>query len=209
MHTSLDSPEKRNQLSSLGPWTTEISVKNLLTLLSLPDAESCTDCAETLKVYNFRLGDEIIACSPSTESVEDLNRSHSYNQYKFSDLYWICQGRVRLLCSRADRQREVSALLLESNQTFGADRLFLANPLPLSRCSRQSGANCPPICDRSGAASVAVSVFAPAFTEPSAKPRKIYLFSQPHQSPVDRQSSIGGLCPSYPGSGDPSRNPFG
>jgi ATP-binding cassette, subfamily B, bacterial HlyB/CyaB len=130
MHTSLDSPEKRNQLSSLGPWTTKISVKNFLTLLSLPDAESCTDCAETLKVYNFRLGDEIIACSPSTESVEDLNRSHSYNQYKFSDLYWICQGRVRLLCSRSDRQREVSALLLESNQTFGADRLFLANPLP-------------------------------------------------------------------------------
>jgi ATP-binding cassette subfamily B protein len=129
MRTSLDNPGRRNPLSPR-PWTTEIPIKNFLTLLSLPDAESCMDYAETLKVYNFRLGDEIITYPPSTERVEDLNRSNSHNQYKISDLYWICQGRVRLLCSRADRQREVSALLLESNQTFGADGLFLADPLP-------------------------------------------------------------------------------
>lgn len=130
MNTSLNAPGKRNQLPSFNPGVVEIAIKEFLTVFHPQDSESYTNHSQTLNLYNFRLGDTITSCLPSAERIEDFSRSHSYIQYSSSDLYWICQGRVRLLCSSPDRQREVSALLLEPNQTFGADRLLIENPLP-------------------------------------------------------------------------------
>lgn len=63
-----------------------------------------------LKVAEFQLGEEIASSA---------------------NLYWLCQGRVRLLCQPIDRAKEVTALLLESEGTFGADSLFTDLLTPL------------------------------------------------------------------------------
>lgn len=46
------------------------------------------------------------------------------NSIATDDFHWICAGRVRLLCHPPDRTRETTALLLEAEDTFGADALF-------------------------------------------------------------------------------------
>jgi hypothetical protein len=52
------------------------------------------------------------------------------------DLYWVCQGRVRILCGSDSempgRGRPVTALLLAPENTFGADTLS-GESLPYTR----------------------------------------------------------------------------
>lgn len=52
------------------------------------------------------------------------------NCANLTDLFMVCQGRVRLLAFDAERQRLVSVKSLEVGEVFGADELFSNTPLP-------------------------------------------------------------------------------
>lgn len=93
-------------------------LSNFLPLVKLSatpqtDVTIIPDLSHALEVREFQLGDELLAYSPP----EDYEQSNTA-------LYLICAGRVRVLCTVPDQSREVSALVLESGETFGADHLF-------------------------------------------------------------------------------------
>ncbi len=58
-----------------------------------------------------------------------------------SDFYFVCQGRVRLLVTDAQRgYKESTALVLEAGDGFGADDRFCNAPLPYRAIAANSGA---------------------------------------------------------------------
>jgi ATP-binding cassette, subfamily B, bacterial HlyB/CyaB len=102
------------------------------------EAESIDQLEPISKLCSFRLGDEI----PITCFSADANNTISYNSddsapsnsptrdVGYSNLYWISQGRVRLLCQNSQQHRETTAALLNALETFGADDLFNAQVFP-------------------------------------------------------------------------------
>ncbi|NJO40914.1 MAG: ATP-binding cassette domain-containing protein [Cyanobacteria bacterium RU_5_0] len=104
---------------------TSLSISKLLALAQIEDVSNFA--FRSLEVHNYRLGDEILSCNLNTVN---LTKPDCQEEYNCSDFYLICQGRVRLLCQGTDQSREVTALLLEDNETFGADYLFAQTPLP-------------------------------------------------------------------------------
>jgi ATP-binding cassette, subfamily B, bacterial HlyB/CyaB len=77
----------------------------------------------SFEIAYFQLGEEILVPSPNNQ---DSNQDSIF----ISDFYFVCQGQVRLLCQGSHQSRAVTALLLEAEQGFGADHLFIAMPLP-------------------------------------------------------------------------------
>jgi len=82
---------------------------------------------------DLRLGDEVPAFQPSSSgSINDYmgagDTADVTTQDGFEYDFWIvCRGRVRLLCTVAGQAREISAEVIETGETFGADRLFCAD----------------------------------------------------------------------------------
>jgi ATP-binding cassette subfamily B protein len=86
-------------------------------------AEKLLKAAE---LCNFELGDELIHYSSSdAENAENHQNNDALNQY----LYIVVQGRVRLLTLDKLAQREVSVLVVEAQEAFGAENLFSSQPL--------------------------------------------------------------------------------
>lgn len=100
-----------------------------------------TKLSRTLERFNLRLGDEVVA---PNSNVSNLSQNSVQNEQSalvgLPDLYWICQGQVRILCARevireaigesfGEPPRWVTAQLLSANEPFGADAL-LGSPLP-------------------------------------------------------------------------------
>jgi ATP-binding cassette subfamily B protein len=130
MNNSLNS---RNEFLAALTNTTNSEIKSsfakLLALAQIFEEVNDPDLIQSIELCNFCLGDEIVLYAPSNEhhySSDSLNCS-AHNEQTDLDLYLIWQGRVRLLCQSPDQQREVSALLLESNDFFGSDRLVSPN----------------------------------------------------------------------------------
>ncbi len=98
-------------------------VLNLLRLVQA-DTKLASDFSQTFRIREFQLGDELvnsISPTPGEDSVQSEQNSR--------DFYLVCQGRVRLLGFDANQQREVSTLVLEAGETFGADNLFCNEPI--------------------------------------------------------------------------------
>lgn len=77
--------------------------------------------SRAFEIQDFQMGDELGKYTSSeAESVQN-QRSAKY-------LYIICSGRVRLLGFDAQQQRQVSALVLEPGETFGAEHIFSNQP---------------------------------------------------------------------------------
>lgn len=92
----------------------------LLTLAQV-DTALAAKFSQAFEAHEFQLGDELVSyIPPSTSDHEQSNR----------DYYLVCQGRVRLLGFDQQRRRQVSALVLEEGETFGADHLFYNVSLP-------------------------------------------------------------------------------
>ncbi|HEY9598079.1 MAG TPA: ABC transporter transmembrane domain-containing protein, partial [Cyanophyceae cyanobacterium] len=62
-----------------------------------------------------------------------------HNEQNHNYFYLICQGRVRLLSFDAEKQRDVSVLVLEEGGTFGGDSLFNPTVLPYRAIAASAG----------------------------------------------------------------------
>ncbi|MBD3884481.1 ATP-binding cassette domain-containing protein [Phormidium tenue FACHB-886] len=108
-----------------------------LLALSQTDMALALEVSRAFQTVEFQIGDEVLSFESRLSNLTQNSVQSEPNQGQYnphgdlsSDLYLICQGRVRLLCCRSDQPRETTALLLEANETFGADSLFEAAPLP-------------------------------------------------------------------------------
>ncbi|MBF2047340.1 MAG: peptidase domain-containing ABC transporter [Elainella sp. C42_A2020_010] len=100
------------------------------------EEESIEQLEPISELCSFRLGDEIpggslvahrlAANSSGQPDRTDRQRAES----TYLDLYWISQGRIRLLAASSGADRETTAVLLNAAETFGADELFNAQVFP-------------------------------------------------------------------------------
>lgn len=82
--------------------------------------EASLDQIHLLKTYQFQLGDELMVYDPLAQSTQPENVVLSL----------IIEGQVRVLCKQTFQKREITALLLQAGETFGADHLFQTMLLP-------------------------------------------------------------------------------
>lgn len=98
----------------------QLPLQSLLKTLNLcPDqGEIPENLLALLEPIAFELGD-VITMVPGDDP--------SNGKLSHSDVYWVCQGRVRLLTVNAAAQPIVSVQLCQEASTFGGGRT-LANP---------------------------------------------------------------------------------
>ena len=89
-------------------------------LLSVTQADLSitSEMSQTFQVDEFQLGDELPGYNPGN-NLSEINKTNNQGE-----LYLVCQGRVRLLSTATNRQREVSCLVLETGEIFGGDNLL-------------------------------------------------------------------------------------
>jgi len=92
-------------------------------------SSAVTALSQSFEAYEFELGDEFVNSTSADIS------GHEQGNY----FYIIAQGRVRLLCFNGKRQREVSAVVLNEGETFGANHLFYSVSLPYRAIAASSG----------------------------------------------------------------------
>ncbi len=98
--------------------------------LSHPDTNIASDFNQIFEICEFQLGEQFVNSSvPHTSNNLVHGKQDEQNNCSF---YIVCQGRVRLLGFDVQQEREVSALVLEAGETFGADEL-LCNLSELTR----------------------------------------------------------------------------
>ncbi|MBW4496667.1 MAG: peptidase domain-containing ABC transporter [Oscillatoria princeps RMCB-10] len=111
----------------------EITLNLLMPLAS--DSRAASDLSKAFETGDFQLGDELFnytgAANLSSQTVDSEQNSNA--------IYIVCQGRVRLVAFDPERQREVSALVLETGDTFGGDRLFCNDPMPYRAIAASAG----------------------------------------------------------------------
>lgn len=111
------------------------SLPDILTLLRLSPVDPTMNSQfnQAFELYQVQLGDrldEYYESSPSGNSVHGKQ-----DRQNTSWLYVVCQGRVRLLGVDPTQKRDVSVLVLESGETFGADDLLCNCSEPVAEVS--------------------------------------------------------------------------
>ncbi|MFW5763245.1 MAG: ABC transporter transmembrane domain-containing protein [Coleofasciculus sp.] len=98
------------------------------------DADLVSEFCQGLEWYKFELGDDLLSDRASSQS-----QNSAQSELNPSDLYLVCQGRVRLLGYNPSQKRHVSAGVLESGDSFGADTLVRDRALPYQVRAVSSG----------------------------------------------------------------------
>ncbi|KAM3113799.1 ABC transporter transmembrane domain-containing protein [Phormidesmis sp. 146-33] len=102
----------------------------ILKLLSLGQADQTVEAfSQAFEIEEFRLGDFLDQDDDREDPVNPIDPS-VLSQQNHENFYLVCEGRVRLLCLDLQRQRDVSAQVLDAGETFGGDALFYQMPLP-------------------------------------------------------------------------------
>lgn len=97
------------------------------------DSQSLAFC-QAFQVWDFQIGDEIVDYTNAANTNNSVQPEQNAEYYHI-----ICQGRVRLLSFDTQQQREVSALVLEVGETFGAEKLFTQQPQLTRALAASSG----------------------------------------------------------------------
>jgi ATP-binding cassette subfamily B protein len=100
------------------------SLPNILQLLRLAQADTnfASEFSQIFEVCEFQLGDSLFDYSASLPPDNSVHgKQDEQNNCSF---YIVCQGRVRLLSFDAVQGRDVSALVLEAGEIFGANELL-------------------------------------------------------------------------------------
>jgi ATP-binding cassette subfamily B protein len=111
---------------------------------SIPSQDSkFSEFVRSLETTPFQLGD-LLGDSLGEQSYSDpfqdsMGRDRSQSDCS-SELYLVCQGRVRILSWSVQRQENISILVLEAGAIVGADPLFCKYPLPYKLVGASSGA---------------------------------------------------------------------
>ncbi|MGC1395873.1 MAG: cyclic nucleotide-binding domain-containing protein, partial [Coleofasciculaceae cyanobacterium] len=108
-------PNYQNSSAKLG---------DILSILRLQNDSSLTNkFTQAFETRRFQLGDELTIYNTVANSSDSVHQQH--NDCGF---YIINQGRVRLLGVDASDQREISAMVLETGESFGTETLFASIP---------------------------------------------------------------------------------
>lgn len=75
--------------------------------------------SRAFEVLEFQIGDDLVNYSSPTSEENSVQSEQNIRYYHI-----ICSGRVRLLGFDLHQQRQVSALVLEAGESFGAEHLF-------------------------------------------------------------------------------------
>lgn len=111
------------------------SILKLLTLAQSNEAFAL-NLRQEFSVSEFQLGDEFTKFIAPDSS----NQYSSWSEQNGNELlYLVCQGRVRLLARDNHQQREISTLVPEAGETFGADHIFCSLCLPYRAIAASSG----------------------------------------------------------------------
>lgn len=115
---------------------THNSLPGVLNLLRLVQADTkvASHFSRDFETCEFQLGHELINYSIAAS----LGYSVQY-EHKKCGLYVVTQGRVRLLGFDANQQRQVSTLVLEASEVFGADNVFCNETLPYRAIAASAG----------------------------------------------------------------------
>jgi len=98
------------------------------------DADFVSEFSQALEWYEFELGDDLLSDRASSQS-----QNSGQSELNPNDLYLVCQGRVRLLGYNPSQKRHLSAGVLESGESFGADTLVGDRTLPYQARAVSSG----------------------------------------------------------------------
>lgn len=108
-------PNYQNSLARLG---------DILSILRLQnDSSLLIKFSQTFETRRFQLGDELAIYNLANSSETSVHQQH--NDCGF---YIINQGRVRLLGVDASDEREISAVVLETGESFGTETVFVNIP---------------------------------------------------------------------------------
>jgi ATP-binding cassette, subfamily B, bacterial HlyB/CyaB len=108
---------------------------NLLAAEQKLEAGAVEQLQDGLERCSFCLGDEIPVNRPLgvNGQINQIRRENLVDNVAlnfYSDLYWVAQGRVRILGQDADSGREATAVLLDTLECFGGDSFFDSICLP-------------------------------------------------------------------------------
>jgi ATP-binding cassette subfamily B protein len=108
----------------------------VLNLLQLFETDTNLGLAfsQAFEFRQFHLGDQLSISSISAPSTTFVQTEHNIENF-----HVICQGRVRLLGFDATQGREVSTLLLETGETFGAENLLYTKPIVTQAIAASAG----------------------------------------------------------------------
>ncbi|MEP0810936.1 peptidase domain-containing ABC transporter [Coleofasciculus sp. FACHB-SPT9] len=97
------------------------SLPDILNLLRLSQSDTsfASDLNQAFELCDFQLGDRLVNYSAATASGNSVR-----DEQNQGDFYLVCQGRVRLLALDAAQGKEVPALVVESGESFGAEKVF-------------------------------------------------------------------------------------
>lgn len=98
------------------------------------DADLVSEFCQGLEWYEFELGDDLLSDRAFSQS-----QNSGQSELNPNDLYFVCQGRVRLLGYNPSQKRHLSAGVLESGESFGADTLVRDRTLPYQVRAVSSG----------------------------------------------------------------------
>lgn len=85
-----------------------------------PESNLSLDLSQAFEICEFQLGDQILKYDTATQVGNSV-----YQEQKEGDFFYVVgQGRVRLLGVDTIARREVSALMLEAGESFGAETLL-------------------------------------------------------------------------------------
>ena len=98
------------------------------------DNSHALDFSKAFEFQEFQLGDKL-----SNTIVSALSGHTVHSEQTNDEFYLVCQGRVRLLSFDAAKEREVSTLVLEGGETFGADDLRCNESVPIRVVAASAG----------------------------------------------------------------------
>lgn len=79
--------------------------------------------SKAFEITDFQIGNELADYTSTVIAEDSIQSEHSAKYYQI-----ICRGRVRLLGFDPQQQRQVSALVLEPGESFGAENVFSNQP---------------------------------------------------------------------------------
>jgi ATP-binding cassette subfamily B protein len=95
-------------------------------------AKPTNSLAQEWELGEFRVGDEVTDYTTEALSTTQVQSEQNSNYF-----YLVCQGKVRLLGFDPQQQREVSTLVLQPGETFGAENLEGSSQLTRALASTQ------------------------------------------------------------------------
>ena len=105
---------------------------HLLSLIGIEEPTTPLEVRQDIQIRTYQLGDEVLVYPNDSLPGEGPNTHTSLSVFSSlvtTDIYFVEQGRVRLLCPIPGTSRWVTAQLLDADDMFGYDHRFITQAL--------------------------------------------------------------------------------